>query len=380
VSKFKTASFSSWNRIQEAWPVSLGYEKLTYEKQKVLFENLAEIGFRNRLPPVGFMANGLVSSNSEETGYTEITYPTHDVNESGKNVFNQKRTDELLDYMLGKGANHFFIAFTSDIYKYKKSKERREEVLLSYLKDYTNHLRDRGLLEMAYVYNIDEPWGEEVDNAKNIYYLIKQQVGEDVRIMQNTNQNNNKIIGELMGYFDALDLNLGFYDITNAASYRKKYADNLKDLWWNVNLWPKTRPNLFVEFPLVDARILGLLSYKYNIHGFEYWDYFYFRRIKNYHPIKENDLRLDWDIKRSLDGALIYPGEKYKIYSSLRFENYRDGMEDQEYLYLLEEIMPDHKLLSVPIIKDLHNYSQNQQELMTFRKELGQILHAKFRK
>jgi len=375
-SKFKTASFPSWNRVNEVWPTRLGYKSLTHEMRKELFQKLADIGFRNRLPPVGFLANGLDSYNSEMTGKTAITYPTHDENESGKMIFNKIRTDEMLDYMIAKGANHFFIAFTSDIYKFSDTKEARERTLITYLKDYTAHLRNRDLLKMAYVYNIDEPWGDAVDNAKKTYQLIKQEIGDDVRIMQNTNQNNNTIIGQLLDHYDALDINLGFYDINELEAYRNKYPDKFNDLWWNVNLWPRTRPNLFVEFPLVDARIIGLLSYKYQIQGFEYWDYLFFGKVDNYHPIKETDLRLDWNIKRSLDGALIYPGEKYTVYSSLRFENFRDGMEDQEYLFLLQSYSPDHELLSVPFIQNIFKYSENQKDIMDFRNKIGNILHA----
>jgi len=35
--------------------------------------------------------------------------------------------------------------------------------------------------------------------------------------------------------------------------------------------WPHEHPNLFLEYPAVDARIIGWLTYRYGISGFEYW-------------------------------------------------------------------------------------------------------------
>jgi hypothetical protein len=277
--------------------------------------------------------------------------------------------------MLAKGANHFFIAMTSDIYKFPEAAPTRQATLLEYLREYTNHLRSRGLLHLAYVYNVDEPWGKAVQHAKNTFTLLKKEIGSDLKVMQNTNQDNHRIIGDFIGYFDALDINLGFYDVNNAERYRNEFPGKLEDFWWNLNIWPKDRPNLFIEYPLIDARIIGPLSYKYGVQGFEYWDLFSRRGIHHYHPLASNELRVGWKInKGSLDGTLIYPGQDLSIYSSMRFESFRDGMEDQEYLFLLAQLDPGNRLLAVPIIKGLKEYTEDTQEYMIYRQQIGETL------
>jgi len=381
VSKFKSSSLLGWGKTRGPWPVKFGYNWPKWEEQKDRFLDIAELGFKNRLPPVVFLANGLRSSNWKEQGSTDYGFPTHDRSKDRSTgiisrKFNPRRTDELIDYMLSKGANHFVIAVTSDIYKYPDLAEEREKLLLEYLKDYTSHLRKRGLLDKTYVYNVDEPWGEAVVNAKKIYKLIKKEIGEDVKIMQNTNQNNGKILATFLDHFDAIDINLGFYDITKSDSYRKKHPEKFKDFWWNVNVWPRDRPNLFIEYPLVDARIIGPMSYKFNVNGFEYWDLFVSRGIIGYKPLAHDEFKIGWRInKGSLDGTLIYPADGYKVFSSLRFESLRDGIEDIEFLYLLEEHNPNHALLDVPIVQNIKQYSESQDEILNYREKIGELLN-----
>ena len=145
--------------------------------------------------------------------------------------------------------------------KFEKMKlEQRKKALLDYLKDVIPFIKKEFPQLKAYVYNIDEPWGKKVAYAKNTYQLIKHEFGHDVTIMQNTNQNNDKVLKKFDDHIDAIDINLGFYDITRMESYRKSSPKEFADVWWNLNIWPRDRPNLFLEYPLIDARIIGPVS------------------------------------------------------------------------------------------------------------------------
>ena len=189
--------------------------------------------------------------------------------------------------------------------------------------------------------------------------------------MQNANQNNDRTLGKFLNHFDAIDINLGFYNITELQRYRDKYPGLFQDVWWNLNLWPRSRPNLFLEYPLIDARIIGPMSFRFNIQGFEYWELVAIGKIKNYRPVRANDFQLDWVVgNNSLDGLLLYPNEKYDFYSSMRFESFRDGMEDLELLYLLKQLDPDNALLEVSIVNDIDDYSESIEQYMNFRRKL----------
>ena len=369
-SKFKTVNFTSWDSLSGMWPESQGYPSLSGDQNKPHYLKLADLGFKNRIPPVAFMANGLASWNWGGTGGTSYGYPTHD-----GGVFNPTRTGELIDYMVSKGANHFFMGLTSDVYLYPGMTTTRLASLKKYFTDYRLYLISRGLLDMAYVYNADEPWGDAVQHAKDTYTFLKTNVGSDLRIMQNTNQDNGTILGTLLGYFDSLDINLGWYDITDSAGYRTQHPDQFQDFWWNVNIWPDVHPNLFLEYPLVDARIMGPMSFKYNMQGFEYWDVCSRYGMASYHPIDSNETRVQWDVDlHSLDGTIVYPGTNYELNSSLRYESFRDGMEDQEYLYLLKEKDPANPLLNVSVVTGLSQFEQDPTNIFAWRDSVALAL------
>lgn len=377
ISEFKTLSMPQWSYTWSMWPEDKGYSWPSWDERKERFIKLADLAFKNRLPPTATLVSGLNSHNWKDEGWTSINYPTHDGEERGPKTFNPRRTDELIDYILKKGGNSFFIAITSDIYAIPSIAKQREETLLKYLRDVIPHLRKRGLMAKAYVYNVDEPWGKAVDHAKSIYKLIKKEFGNDVVIMQNMNQDNDKIIGEFQNSFDAIDINLGFYTINKTDKYRKTNPATFKDFWWNINIWPRTHPNLFVEYPLVDARILGPMSFKYNIQGFEYWDLLSMDGIINYSPIRAGEVKLNWRInKGSLDGLLVYPSSDINYYSSLRFESFRDGMEDQDLLYILKNLDPENSLLQIPIIKSINDYTQASEEYFSFRHKVAAAIET----
>jgi len=375
--RFRSSSFASWTLPARMWPRAAGYPDLDDERRLELMLRVADLGFDFRLPPTLFLANGLSSWNQGGDGDTRYGFPTHDPRPGERPAFNAARTDRLIDYMLDRGANHFFIAATGNVWRPAAIAEDRQRRLVEYLTDYRRHLAARGLLDMSLVYNIDEPWGEEVEHARRTYRLIRERVGPGFRVMQNTNQDNTTILSDLLGHFDVADINLGFYDVTAAAAYRQLHPDAFAELWWNVNQWPESHPNLFVEYPLADARIIGPMSYAYGIAGFEYWGLLSPAGIRSYHPIEPDELRVRWDVGRgSLDGTLIYPDADYGLHPSLRLVGLRDGFEDYELLRLLEEADPDHPLLGVPIVRGLTDFSREPAEILAFRESVARALMA----
>ena len=129
------------------------------------------------------------------------------------------------------------------------------------------------------------------------------------------------------------------------------------------------------EYPLVDARIFGPLSFKFNIQGMEYWNIKSQWSMGSYHPIEPDELRVAWNVgSRSLDGSLVYPGTNFEIYSSLRFESFRDGMEDYEYFVLLEHAAGKEvvKKLVDKIAPNWWDYSKQPDKLLEVRQELAE--------
>lgn len=395
VSRFKTASFLHWGMPKKIWGDAF-LDSPDHSRLKKIMLEMSELAFKNKLPPTFFLANGLNSRDWKGHNYADVGYPTHDcplvevngkLNDRSSDVskctFNEERTLELIKYLLDKGANHFFIGLTANVYKSKETLSSRKGTVENYLKDYLKLIVDNNLQEYAYLYGPDEP--EHFQHAADTYAYVKKILGDNVNYVQNTNKNNNQALKEVRHFSDIIDINLGFYDINDAEFYRNRYPDDFKEFWWNINMWPATHPNLFIQYPLADARILGPMSYKYKMHGFEYWQLVGdisnpSTAMANYHPLAPDELRVNWLVqKKSLDGILMYPGNDFSVYSSMRFESVRDGFEDMEYLYMLEDLSPDHELLSVRTIFGLTKFEYDIEKILQYRREIAlAILKEKY--
>lgn len=395
VSRFKTGSFLDWTMPKKIWGDSFLDNRDHSRLKKVMLE-MADLAFKNKLPPTFFLANGLNSRDWGEHNHADVGYPTHDcpyveVNgmltdrstDVSKCTFNKERTLEMIKYLFNKGANHFFIGLTGNVYKFKESLPSRKKTVEDYLKDYFKLIVDNNLQKYAYIYGPDEP--DNFQHAADTYAYVKNILGDNVNYVQNTNKNNNYALQEVRRFSDIIDINLGFYKINNADFFRNQYPDDFKEFWWNINMWPATHPNLFIQYPLADARILGPMSYKYKMQGFEYWQLVgdithSSTAMAHYHPLAPDELRVDWFVQeKSLDGILIYPGNDFAVYSSMRFESVRDGFEDMEYLYMLEDLNPDHQLLSVRTIFGLTKFEYDSEKIMQYRREVAlAILKEKY--
>ncbi|MBT8124158.1 MAG: DUF4091 domain-containing protein, partial [Gammaproteobacteria bacterium] len=395
VSRFKTASFLHWGMASKIWGDAF-VDSSDHSRLKNVMLKMTALAFKNKLPPSFFFANGLNSRDWRGYNHTDVGYPTHDcpyteVNGSltdrssdvSKCAFNEERTLELINYFLDKGANHFFVGLTGNVFKFKNTLVLRKMTVESYLKDYLKLITDNNLQEYAYLYGPDEP--ENFQHAADTYAYVKAILGDNIKYLQNTNKNNNHALEEVRKFSDIIDINLGFYEINDAEYFRSKYPDDFEEFWWNINIWPATHPNLFIQYPLADARILGPMSYKYKMHGFEYWQLIGDisnpeKAMANYHPLAPDELRVNWFVQeKSLDGTLMYPGNDFSIYSSMRFESIRDGFEDMEYLFMLEDLKPDHELLSVRTIFGLNEFEYDVEKILQYRREVAlAILKEKY--
>ncbi len=124
------------------------------------------------------------------------------------------------------------------------------------------------------------------------------------------------------------------YDPELAAQVRKSG----KQVWWYTDGGPyKPYANVYTEYPVIDARLLmGFMAYAYKPDGFLYWSMIY---PENNSKLLTGGPYTDWNpnvIGWNGDGHLIYPGQNGPI-STVRMENWLDGMEDYEYCKLLEQ-------------------------------------------
>jgi len=101
-------------------------------------------------------------------------------------------------------------------------------------------------------------------------------------------------------------------------------------------------PSFQLDDNLMSTRILSWMDFDYEIDCTLFWNSCYYQKYDN----KEGSISRDiWNDPQSWvsangDGYLLYPGSRYGLdtpIATLRLENFREGIEDYEYLYLIKE-------------------------------------------
>ena len=175
-------------------------------------------------------------------------------------------------------------------------------------------------------------------------------------------------------------------------------------IWWYAADAPRHPcPNLFLDYPVFDCRVLGVLSYIHNVEGILYW-------CVNREWQTNLDIRKQWPAapwkahifhahtgKRKHKngmGNLIYPGANGSLHASLRLENLRDGLEDYEYLHALRQavkrleatptagaraLLPAAYTLQAPpstVATAVNAWSHDPNHLLEYRDQVGRMIEA----
>ena len=299
-------------------------------------------------------------------------------------AYDFREVDRLGELLIPRGMNAFVIGRFPKPGKWGFPKEYSDSWRKSWsalVRAYAAHLRKRGWLDKAYTYNIDEAPASMWAACKRNYALSKA-AAADVRVLQCLNDP--KGVAALAGFADTWDVSLQFYGTSQAA--RRQAAGD--EVWWNLCCYPSSHPNLFLDYPALDARIVGWLSWKLGVGGFEYWSATSWG--KNTRPVTA--VESDWLAKAfgqyNGDGYLLYPGPDGTLLSSIRLEALRDGFEDHEYLAILRGLVGTAKgadakaiaeartLLALPdslCRKDL-SYTADPAELLGYRTRLARAI------
>ncbi len=384
----------------------------------------------------------LVANHRVSPGYMGGVAVTHDASREckiylesdGSYTFDYSKMDKILHFILDEKHCNSFVALAGSrptslqkvwkcpvIERTTGKKKAIEFKVLSkeymdfharWIKDYANHLRQKGWLRKAHFHIFDDApaAGQTAEVIKKYYGMIKKVAPE---IPRQTN-----VSGLPYGFFEKL---IGYIDIWGPLPHkyvetidfykeRKKEGDKV---WWYVcgcRSPEPPLPNFVICQKAIETYMLFPLCWKYQIDGFFYWGFDNWiqsrglsrERLKK--DISERWPNAPWVVTSTPgDGYLIYPGPKVDHpLSSVRLEVIRDGIEDLEYLYLLKEkiqklrkkglkekykdlIEDAEKLLKIDeIAKDLHNFTRQPRKIYKFRskiatkiQEINEILSVK---
>jgi hypothetical protein len=202
------------------------------------------------------------------------------------------------------------------------------------MKRIVDMLRERGLLGKTYYYisEIDEPAEAKYPRVKEIADMLDR-IAPDVRHFVTT-QPVDQLTDSVHNWVALIN------------KYDEPFAQQLQaggdHVWWYTSVNPKHPfPSYHIDDDLLGSRLLSWEQKDYNVEGTLFWATTIFKKYDG----KQYVDRDVWKDPMAFpgangDGFLFYPGYEVGIdgpVNTLRIENLREGAEDYEYLWQLEQ-------------------------------------------
>ena len=260
--------------------------------------------------------------------------------------------------------------------------DKHLDMLKWYLREAVSHFREKGWLEYAFVQPMDEV-SETEENRKIVQACHDADPAVKV-LMDVVTPNSSKMFKDYLDVWCPLTPGLpggGFEEVRAQGD----------EVWWYVCCGPlPPYANLFTNQSCVNHRQLFWQSWKYKAEGLLYWGinfWDWWGAEPKYAaatawpnaPSNLGNTLVDNDLLG--DGFFIYPGPKGPI-NSIRLEAIRDGLEDYEYLWLLNDSASKvssrkgaraKTLLAIPesFCKDLEHFSESETDLAKLRRDIA---------
>jgi len=195
-------------------------------------------------------------------------------------------------------------------------------VLFIYLKDEPNTEED---------YKYVQRWGRAIREAKSV---VKVMVVEQPWTGKG---GADSAWGDLYG---AVDIWCPLFSLFRAESAAQRQA--LGETIWTYTALCQGEPTPWwhIDYPLLNYRAPAWISWRYRIRGLLYWGGMsYWNAVED--PWNSGETYRDGNLIFNGEGTLVYPAHAIGydgIASSLRLKALRDGIEDYEYLAILERL------------------------------------------
>lgn len=269
----------------------------------------------------------------------------------------------------GDWASQFIVRvpqLTKDSTSFKKMDINEPEAKAFYKQFFTElkaHLMQKGWWDIYYQHIADEPTGDNKETYVSIASYVKSIVPE-IKIMEACHSKDlAETIDLWVPQLDFLNKDFKFYQ------ERKQAGD---EAWFYTCLSPRGNyANRFIDLPLIKTRLLHWINYKYNIKGYLHWGFNYW----NDDPFGETTgiNSEGGNVLPTGDSWIVYPGY-HKLYSSIRLESMRDGINDYTLLEMLEKKNPE---LAKHIIDNMvFRFDWYDTSIKHFRKARKEILSA----
>jgi len=243
-----------------------------------------------------------------------------------------------------------------------------KEFLPQFLPAFENYLREKGWLDKTVFHIADEPSNHNVMSWREASEFVHK-YAPALRRMDAIETTH--CLDRLEIWIPKLDHLATWYDVF------KKAQNQGYELWfYTVGIFQKgSYPNKTVDVPLIESRILHWLNYRFRLKGYLHWGFNHW-----------TDDPFEAPGQHRGDGWHVYP-KKNGLINSLRWEQMRNGIQDYEYLWMLEDkiskikaglgerlsiIEPSRRGVEIAsqVVKTLDIYDKNPDKLYDVKKQI----------
>jgi len=307
----------------------------------------------------------------------------------------------------GMGGGTFHSRRLGRIGRWKQGSPEYEKVFRDYLGRLESHLRRKGWLDKAYVYWFDEPQPKDYPFVRDGMERIHRAAPGLRRMLTE------EPVAELEG---AVDIWCPLTPrITPEVVARERSKG--REIWWYICTGPKgPYCTLFIDHWPIELRMWSWQTWKFRIQGLLIWETNYWTSRAAYPPPQvQNPWRDPMSYRSGYgtppgtkrfwgngDGRFFYPPNrdpendkrKYLVgpVDSFRWEMLREGIEDYEYFWLLnnladkarrrgvdtESLARAEQLLRIPdsIARDQTHFSHDPLDLYRYREAVAEAIVA----
>jgi hypothetical protein len=192
-----------------------------------------------------------------------------------------------------------------------------EKVIPYLLPAFESHLRQKGWLHKTHFGIKDEPSLHNALAWRDVSSYIHTYAPDLIRM------------DAIETTYVLNDIEIAVPKLDALASWYKSYKEweqKGNELWfYTVGIYQGSLlPNKTIDMPVMDSRILHWLNYKYDATGYLHWGWNQWTD----NPYVDPDIHIG-------DGWHVYP-VKGGVLNSLRWEQMRNGIQDYEYFWMLE--------------------------------------------
>jgi hypothetical protein len=317
----------------------------------------------------------------------------------------QARFNTFVLPLRGMGGGTFYSRVLGELEGFQEGTPEFARLFQDYLGQIETHLRERNWLPKAFTYWFDEPAPKDFEFVADGMKRLNAAAPGIKRML--TVQPEPPLLGQV-------DIWCGLTPKWTPELVRERRAAG-EEVWWYICCGPHA-PYIteFIDHPGTELRLWPWQSWQYGVQGILIWETLYWTSPAAFPPPKVQDPWTDPMSYKSGygekpgeigywgngDGRFLYPPRRDPTVdqapcldapvNSIRWENLRDGMEDYEYFWLLQQaathelvwhggtelLKQARELLKVPseVSRDLTHFTADPRLMLAHRDRVARMI------